>query len=53
VNESRSGNGNLLTLTLNVTFKTGLAGNRVVYMAARDQAENNSGWQALGTWTVQ
>jgi len=46
-------NGNTLTLALNVSFAAGFAGNRVVYMAARDSAEaNNSGWQATGTWTV-
>src|SRR5205823_3589833 len=49
---SRSGVGNTLTLTLNVTFKSGLAGNRIVYMAARDQAQNNSGWQAYGVWQI-
>jgi hypothetical protein len=46
--------GNTLTLALNVSFAAGFAGNRVIYMAARDSAEtNNSGWQAMGTWTVE
>ena len=52
VGSSRSGNGNTLALTLNVTVKTAFAGSRIVYVAARDQTENNSGWQALGTWQV-
>jgi len=45
---------NTLTLTLNVTFKAGFSGNRVVYAAGRDGAGgNNTDWQALGTSTVQ
>jgi len=39
-------------LTLNLSFSNSFAGNRVMYMAARDLEQNNSGWQALGTWTV-
>ncbi len=46
------GNGNTLTLTLAVNFSPSFAGNKVVYLAARDIAQNNSGWQALGTWGV-
>src|SRR5262249_11296395 len=43
-----------VTLTLNVTFKAPFAGNQILYGAARDTADgNNTGWQALGTWTVQ
>jgi len=48
---SVSGSGYTLTLTLNVTFAAGFAGNRIVYLAAAD-ASGNSGWQALGTWQV-
>jgi uncharacterized repeat protein (TIGR01451 family) len=45
---------NQMTLTLNVSFTAGFAGNRVVYVAARDKADgNNTDWQASGTWTVQ
>jgi len=45
---------NTLTLTLNLTFTGPFSGNRVVYVAGRDQAGgNNTGWQAMGTWTVQ
>jgi len=46
---SAQGNGNDLTLTLNMTFG---AGNNIIYMAARDLEGGNSGWQALGTWGV-
>ncbi|SPF39812.1 exported hypothetical protein [Candidatus Sulfopaludibacter sp. SbA4] len=47
-----TGSGNNLTLTLTMAFSAGFAGNKVVYMAARDQATGNSGWQALGVWQV-
>lgn len=50
---SVSATGNYLTVTLNLGFKAAFAGNRVFYVAARDVAEHNSGWQAMGTWTVQ
>ena len=51
---SASGNGNTITLTLNISFLAAFNGNRVIYMAARDGTDaNNSGWQAMGTWTVQ
>ena len=54
---SVTGSGNILTLTLNITFATGnpgsaFAGNKVIYMAARDVAADNSGWQTLGSWAV-
>jgi hypothetical protein len=48
---SFSGSGNTLTVTLNITFNAGFAGNKIFYMAARS-ATQNSGWQALGTWDV-
>ncbi|MEZ5402619.1 MAG: BACON domain-containing carbohydrate-binding protein [Bryobacteraceae bacterium] len=44
--------GNQLILTLSMSFSGGFAGDRIVYMAARDVAEHNSGWQAMGTVTV-
>jgi len=47
-----TGIGNTLTLTLTFTFTSAFAGNRIVYMAARDQSAGNSGWQPLGTWQV-
>jgi len=44
----------MMTLTLNVTFQGGFGGNRVFYVAGRDGAGgNNTGWQAVGTWTVE
>jgi len=49
---SASGSGNTLTLTLNMSLKPAFAGNRAFYLAARDVAEHNSGWQAMGTWTA-
>jgi hypothetical protein len=49
---SATGSGSTLTLTLNLSFTTGFAGNKVVYMAARDTAGNNSGWVPMGVWQV-
>jgi len=46
-----SGSGNTLTLTLNLSFNNSFSGNKVVYMAARDAA-NNSGWQTMGVLGV-
>jgi hypothetical protein len=47
---SATGSGTVLTLALNITFKAAFGGNKVFYVAARDQAGNNSNWQALGVW---
>jgi len=50
-NNAISTSGNNLSLTLNLLFSAGFAGNRVVYLAARDASGlNNTGWQAMGTW---
>jgi serine protease AprX len=49
---SASGSGSTLTLRLNLSFGSAFSGNRVFYLAARDSVEQNSGWQAMGTWTV-
>ncbi|HEY2014180.1 MAG TPA: hypothetical protein VGH38_11810, partial [Bryobacteraceae bacterium] len=49
---SVGGSGTTLTFTVNISFSGGFTGNKIVYLAARDQALNNSGWQALGTWGV-
>jgi hypothetical protein len=46
---SISGSGNNLTVTLVVSFNSAFAGNRIIYMAAREAAGANSGWQAMGT----
>jgi len=49
---SAAGSGNTLTLTLNMTFSASFAGNKIIYLAARDLQANNSGWEALRTWNV-
>jgi len=46
---STVGLGASLTLSLNMSFGAGFAGNKVTYLAARDLEGGNSGWQALGT----
>jgi hypothetical protein len=43
--------GNTLTLTLDITFKTSFAGDRVIYAAAGSNTAN-SGWLAAGTESV-
>ncbi len=54
VGSSATPSGNTLAPTLNTTFGAGFAGNRVFYLAARDVCEqNNTGWQATGSWTVR
>jgi hypothetical protein len=49
---SVSASGNTLTLNLAITFSSGFAGNRVFYLAARNNSTGNSGWQAVGSVTV-
>ena len=49
---SAVGAGTTLTLTLNMTFTASFAGNKVIYAAARDSAQGNSGWQTLGVHGV-
>jgi len=50
---SATGSGDTLTLTLNMFFYEGFFGNQALYSAARDSVGgNNTGWQALGTWSV-
>ncbi len=46
-------NGNTLTLTLHLSFSSAFVGNKLLYTAARDTGNGTSGWQPLGTWTVQ
>jgi len=45
---SASGGGNLLALTLNVTFTNTFSGNKVVYAAAHDAQGGNTGWVVMG-----
>jgi len=47
---SAIGSGSTLSLVLNITFKAAFGGNQIVYVAARDQATLNTGWQALSVW---
>jgi len=45
---------NTLTLNLQMSFSATFTGNRIVYAAARDSTgANNSGWQVVGTVSVQ
>ncbi len=44
--------GNELTLTLSLTFTSAFAGDKVIYVAGRDAAGGNSGWQVMGTHRV-
>jgi hypothetical protein len=51
---STAGSGHTLTLTLNMVFYNGFAGNRIIWVAGRDVAGgNNTGWQSMGTVSVQ
>jgi len=47
-----AGSGDTFTLTLSLSFRAAFAGDKVVYLAARDLEGGNSGWQALGTWSI-
>ena len=49
---SATGSGNNLTLTLNMSFTSAFGGNKVIYLAARDTLQNNSGWQTMGVLGV-
>jgi hypothetical protein len=51
--DSANGDGNTLKLTIHVTFTARFAGKKNIYLAARDNARNNSGWQLAGTWEVR
>jgi len=51
-NTPMAGSGNNLAITLTIAFSAAFSGNSVFYLAARDASEaNNTGWQAMGTWT--
>ena len=39
-------------LYIGLQFNPGFAGNKVLYIAARDKEGLNSGWQPAGTWSV-
>jgi hypothetical protein len=44
--------GNVLTLTLKLTFGAQFTGNKVVYQAARNVDGFNSGWVQQGVWNI-
>ena len=50
---SATDDGTTLTLGLNITYKPGFGGNKIQYLAARDDSGNNTDWQAMGTVSVQ
>ena len=43
---------NQVSVTVGVTFVARFGGNKVVYLAARNMEDYNSGWQALSVWNV-
>ena len=49
---SATGNGTVLSLVLNVTFKPAFGGNRIEFVAAGDQSGHNTDWQPSGVWQV-
>jgi hypothetical protein len=49
---SLSVSGNTITFSLKITFNSSYSGARNVYLLAQDKAGANSGWVALGSWTV-
>jgi YD repeat-containing protein len=50
---SATGSGNTLTLVLNIAFKAAFGGNKIQYLAARDNSGGNTDWQGMGVWQVQ
>lgn len=44
--------GYTFTLTLNMSFTPSFAGSKLVSLAARDHAQQNTGWMTLGSWLV-
>jgi hypothetical protein len=49
---SAAGSGTTLTLGLDLLFKPAFAGNKIMYLAARDALQASSGWLPLGVWRV-
>jgi hypothetical protein len=49
---SASASGNTLTLNVRFLFDNSFKGNRIFYVAARNNQTGNSGWQAVGSVTV-
>jgi Putative Ig domain len=44
--------GEMLTLTLPITFKPAYIGTKNIYMRGLSSAGSDSGWQVMGTWTT-
>ena len=49
---SAIGSGNTLTLNLNMAFNPSFSGNQVLFVAARDTAQNNTRWNTIGVHNV-
>jgi hypothetical protein len=49
---SATGSGNTLTLVLNIAFNPSFGGNKIRYLAARDNSGGNTDWQRMGVWQV-
>jgi sugar lactone lactonase YvrE len=49
---SITGTGNTVTVVLNMSFSSSFGGNRVFYLAARNNTTGNSGWQAVGSSSI-
>jgi hypothetical protein len=49
---SSTGAGTALTFTVPLTFKAGFTGLKTNFMAVSDAANQFSGWQSRGTWSV-
>jgi hypothetical protein len=47
---SASGSGNTFSLGVSITFKPGFGGNKIQFLAARDNSGGNTDWQAMGVW---
>jgi hypothetical protein len=45
---SAQGSGNTFTLVLSIAWTNSFAGDKIIHLAARDLASNNSGWYPLG-----
>jgi len=44
--------GNVLLLTLNITFQPSFSGNKIVHLAQVNQAQYTAGWGRQGVWQV-
>jgi Viral BACON domain len=52
IGSSANGSGNTLTLNVALTFKPAFAGQKTIFMNAKNSAGGERGYQNLGTWTV-